>query len=163
MSYYFGTYILSQVGRYAWRKWRILVRMIGFINTSVTISLNYNQYNAIADLHTFQFTVVQALGIFVFTSRLLATDLNTESVWSLLTNSCSITMEPRNSTRNSFGLSPPAYDWPVTVLNWTCFRIHFSYKHSAQTSRKTPSLFFKTSPRCIARSDTRKCVYRAVA
>jgi hypothetical protein len=32
-----------------------------------------------ADLHTFQFTVAHALGLFVFTSRLLATDLNTET------------------------------------------------------------------------------------
>jgi hypothetical protein len=53
--------------------------MIGFINTSVTIYFNCNQYSAIADLHTFQFTVSQALGFPVFTSRLLATDLNTET------------------------------------------------------------------------------------
>jgi hypothetical protein len=53
--------------------------MIGFISTSVTLYLNYNQYSAIADLHTFQFTVSHALGFSVFTSRLLATDLNTET------------------------------------------------------------------------------------
>jgi hypothetical protein len=34
--------ILSRVGGYAWRKWRVIVRIIGFIGTSVTISLNYN-------------------------------------------------------------------------------------------------------------------------
>jgi hypothetical protein len=34
--------ILSRVGGYAWRKLRVLVRMIGFISTSITISLNYN-------------------------------------------------------------------------------------------------------------------------
>jgi hypothetical protein len=32
---------------YAWRKLRVLDGMIGFISTSVTISLNYNQYSAI--------------------------------------------------------------------------------------------------------------------
>jgi hypothetical protein len=37
------------------------------------------KYSAIADLHTFQFTVAQALGFSVFTSRLLATDLSTET------------------------------------------------------------------------------------
>jgi hypothetical protein len=52
--------------------------MIGFIGTSFTISLNYNQYSAIADLHTFQFNVPHALWLSVFTSRLLATDLNIE-------------------------------------------------------------------------------------
>jgi hypothetical protein len=35
--------------------------MTGCIGTSVTVSLNYNQYIAIADLHTVQFTVAHAL------------------------------------------------------------------------------------------------------
>jgi hypothetical protein len=47
--------------------------MIGFIGTSVAICLNYNQYSAITDLHTFQFTVAHTLGFSVSTSRLLAT------------------------------------------------------------------------------------------
>jgi hypothetical protein len=50
--------------------------MIGFICTSVTISLNYNQQSALADLHNFQFTVTHALGFSVSISRLLATGLN---------------------------------------------------------------------------------------
>jgi hypothetical protein len=54
--------------------------MIGFIGTSVIISLNYKPYNSIADLHNFQFTV--ALGFSVFTSRVPATDLNTETIAS---------------------------------------------------------------------------------
>jgi hypothetical protein len=53
--------------------------MIGFTVTSVTISLNYNQYSAIPDLHTFQFTVEHALGFSVSSSRLLATDLNADT------------------------------------------------------------------------------------
>jgi hypothetical protein len=53
--------------------------MIGFISTSLTIYFNYNQYSAIADLHTFQFTAAHALGFSVSTSRLLATYLNTET------------------------------------------------------------------------------------
>jgi hypothetical protein len=56
--------------------------MIGFIGTSITISLNYNQYSAIADLLTFQFTIAHALGFSVSTSHLLATDLNTEMITS---------------------------------------------------------------------------------
>jgi hypothetical protein len=54
--------------------------MIGFIGTSVTISLNYNQYSSIAILHNFQFTVARALGFSVSSSRPLATDLNTEAI-----------------------------------------------------------------------------------
>jgi hypothetical protein len=45
----------------------------------VTIFLNYKQYSAITDLHTFQFTAAHALGFSIFTSRLLAMDLNTET------------------------------------------------------------------------------------
>jgi hypothetical protein len=71
--------IWSRVRWYAWREWRVLVRMIGFISTLVTISLNHIYYSAIAGLHIFQFTVAHALGFPVFTSRLLATALNTES------------------------------------------------------------------------------------
>jgi hypothetical protein len=94
--------------------------MIGFISTSITLSLLITlKYSAIADLHNFHFTVAQALGFSVFTSRLLATDLNTEtsasnhyevfllfrlqSLWNL-------------GTKNSSGLTPPAYDWLVTAL-----------------------------------------------
>jgi hypothetical protein len=36
------------------------------------------KYSVIADLHNVQFTVAQALGFSVSTSRFLATDLNTE-------------------------------------------------------------------------------------
>jgi hypothetical protein len=36
-------------------------------------------YSDIADLHTFQFTAAHAVGFQVFTSRLPATDLNTET------------------------------------------------------------------------------------
>jgi hypothetical protein len=42
-------------------------------------SFNHTSYSVIADLHTLQFTVANALGFFVFTSRLLATDHNTET------------------------------------------------------------------------------------
>jgi hypothetical protein len=52
--------------------------MIRFISTSVIISLNHT--GAVADLQTFQFTVAQAPEFFVFSSRLLATDLNTETI-----------------------------------------------------------------------------------
>jgi hypothetical protein len=53
--------------------------MTGFITTSVTISPLYNQYSAIANLPNLQFTVAHPLGFSVFTSRLLVTDLNTET------------------------------------------------------------------------------------
>jgi hypothetical protein len=53
--------------------------MIGFISTLVTDSLNYSQYSDVADLHSLEFTVAHALEFPVFTSSLLATDLNTET------------------------------------------------------------------------------------
>jgi hypothetical protein len=87
--------------------------MIGLLAPWLQFLLVTLKYNAIADLHTFQFTVAHALGFFAFTSRLLATDLNTEistsnhyevfllfrlqSLWNL-------------GTKNSSELTPPAYD-----------------------------------------------------
>jgi hypothetical protein len=56
--------------------------MIGFIGTLVKpllITLKYRKYSAIANLHTLDITAAHALGFSVFTSRLLATDLNTET------------------------------------------------------------------------------------
>jgi hypothetical protein len=88
--YLHSTYILSRVLWYAWRKWRVLVRMIAFISTLVThsllITLKYRQYSANADLHPFQFTVAHALGFSVATSRLLATDLSTETSTQITTS-----------------------------------------------------------------------------
>jgi hypothetical protein len=49
--------------------------MIGFIDTLVTQLGTTENYTAIADLHTLQFTVTHALGFSVFTSRIQATDL----------------------------------------------------------------------------------------
>jgi hypothetical protein len=43
------------------------------------------QYSAIADLHTFQFTVAHTLGFSVSTSRLLATDLRAETSTQITT------------------------------------------------------------------------------
>jgi hypothetical protein len=56
--------------------------MIGLIDSLCTISLNYKKYRAIADLHTFQFTVAHALRFSVSTSRILATDLNAGTITS---------------------------------------------------------------------------------
>jgi hypothetical protein len=71
-------------------KWRILVRMTGFINSLVTHTLLitfklHRRYSAIADLHTFQFTVAHTLGFSVSISRLLATDLHTETSTQIAT------------------------------------------------------------------------------
>jgi hypothetical protein len=49
--------------------------MIGCIYTLVTLLGTIDNYSAIADLHTLQFTVTQELDFSVFTSRILATDL----------------------------------------------------------------------------------------
>jgi hypothetical protein len=58
--------------------------MIGFISVYITQSLlvtfSYRQYGAIADLHNLELIVAQALGFSLSASRLLATDLNTETI-----------------------------------------------------------------------------------
>jgi hypothetical protein len=68
-------YIMSLLG--VWLIRRSLDWMIGFIYTIYIYTFrDYRQYNAIAILHTFQFTVTNALGFSVLTSRILATDLS---------------------------------------------------------------------------------------
>jgi hypothetical protein len=54
---------------------RLLDRMTGFIAPYTFTARDCRQYSAIADLHTLQFTVIQALEFSVFISRILATDL----------------------------------------------------------------------------------------
>jgi hypothetical protein len=103
---------------YAWRGWRFPVRMIGFISILVTISLNHVYYSAIADIHSFQFTVAHILVFSVSTSRLLATDLNTETITS---NHYEVILF---CTTNSPWLSSAEYSELTDC-------IHFSYKHSA--------------------------------
>jgi hypothetical protein len=78
-----ATNILWRVGWYTPLIRRVIVRMIWYISSYVThshlISLTHRQQSAISDSHTLQHTVARALGSFAFTSRLLATDLNTET------------------------------------------------------------------------------------
>jgi hypothetical protein len=81
MVWYYDV-IFSRVGGYAWRIMTILDRMNVFIGTWVAISLNYKLYNAIAILHTFQFTAAHALGFSVSTSRCLVADLNIGTIAS---------------------------------------------------------------------------------
>jgi hypothetical protein len=44
------------------------------------VTFTNKQYSAIVHLHHLQFTVAQALGLSLSTSRLLATDLNTQEL-----------------------------------------------------------------------------------
>jgi hypothetical protein len=65
--------------------------MIGFISSLVThsllITIKYIGDTALLlDLHAFQFTFAHALGFSVFTSRLLAMDLNTETSTQITTS-----------------------------------------------------------------------------
>jgi spore maturation protein SpmB len=53
----------------------VLDWMIGFIDILYTQLGITGNYSAIAILHTLQFTVAHALGFSVFTSRILATEL----------------------------------------------------------------------------------------
>jgi hypothetical protein len=55
----------------------VLDRMIGFLaHNFFTQFESTGNHNAVAILHTFQFTVPQALGFSFLTSRVLATDLS---------------------------------------------------------------------------------------
>jgi hypothetical protein len=114
---------MSRVWWYTQRKWRVPVRMIWFISSLVAIFLDhiqYSQYSAIADLHTFQFTVAHAIGFSVFTSRILITDLNTGIITAHWMTHFKYHTEIKSSNH--------AWSLPIltsfTLLDW----IGFSYK-----------------------------------
>jgi hypothetical protein len=103
-----------------------------------TITLNYNQYSAIANLHTFQFTVAHALGFSVSTGRLLAMDLNIgtttsnhyEAFLSFLLQSPWTVYSPILSLQSLFSL--PSFillqvDTHYTDAARTCHRKHMSH------------------------------------
>jgi hypothetical protein len=109
--------------------------MIGFISTWVKSLLITLKDSAIFDLHNFQFTVAHTLGFPVFTSRLLATDLNTE-------------------------ISTSAHYEVFLLFRLKSFwnlGINILLDSLLQTPRKTLSLLLLTS------LHKRKCVYRAFA
>jgi hypothetical protein len=59
------------------------------------MTVKYRQYNAIDDLHNLQFTAAHALGFPVFTTRVLATDLNTEIITVSLDHTLPISLSYR--------------------------------------------------------------------
>jgi hypothetical protein len=143
---------LSRVGWYARRKWRVLVRMIGFISILITASLNYSQYSDIADLHTSQFTVAHALGFSVFTSRLLVTDLNTETSTS---KHCEVLLPFLvQSLRNSAALrvcwtqncTSRGCLLPRTHLNGTALKTENCYICNCRSIASAPTTHGKHSP-----------------
>jgi hypothetical protein len=103
--------------------------MTGFISTLVTTTLNYSQYSAIADLHKLHSTVAHALGFSVSTSRLLATDLNTETNTSDLSRyHCTIAfIKSSNSQENSSQTD----ELPVAIYLLPCSRASAAVIHAS--------------------------------
>jgi hypothetical protein len=124
--------------------------MIGFTDPSLKLHLvtintthTYKQYSAITDLHTFQFTAAHALGFSVSTSRILATDLNTnyhfKSLWSLLVISSSITLE-------CWPYSPILILQPTWFLTLFC---QSQFSHLISTQLHTCSCDIDAARTCI--------------
>jgi hypothetical protein len=123
-------------------KWRVLVWIIGFINTLVTHTcthaharahthththtLKYMQYSAIADLHTFQFTIAHALGFSVSASRFLAVDLSTETSTQITTS-----ITPKIFQLHFQYHCTVAYikSWSHTSLHCWLLRYHYHILH----------------------------------
>jgi hypothetical protein len=105
-----------------------------------------NQYSALADLHTFQFTVAHALGFSVSISRLLATEPNDGYAFTMfpLTVSCQriLTQEKSlqitmKSSSTQFSNSNSLYDWNllVRILNSTLLAavLPFSWRRCSKS------------------------------
>jgi hypothetical protein len=117
------------------------------------IFLNYNQYSAIADLHTFQFTIAHTLGLPVFACCLLAMDLNTETI---------------TSNYYEVFLSSTTLHISVLICTQLIFTIPFSSLYSEvllaceftslisilYRSHRKQSVLLMTLPHCIAWSNT---------
>jgi hypothetical protein len=134
----------------AWLKKRVLDWMNEFIDTLYPPLGTTSNYSAIADLHTSEFTVTHALGLSVFTSRILATDLEQShchfkshmqssfhSLLPFLLLFCSCRL-------NSISLLPSSYSGRLASRNLTRLRhINWTpiYNHFALTTQKTQPFY----------------------
>jgi hypothetical protein len=136
-SFQFLVRILSRVRCSVTNNYRFWSGWLNFLSFLCTVSLNYNQYSAFADLHTFQFTFAHALGFCVSTSRILATDLNTGTV---TLNHCEVflsfllqslwTADSLNSNQFSNSISTTLYSH--SLVSWLC--THQCYRLSLYRS-----------------------------
>jgi hypothetical protein len=136
--------------------------MIGFIDTLYIYTVrDYRQYGAIAILHTFHFTVTHPLGLPVFTSLILATDLSQSH--------CNFRSHVKTSWHRLIPFLPflqlpiPKTRLHSTTLDYCCILrctpststtpvlLNTSYNHFERISRKTQPVFLTN------------LVYRAVA
>jgi hypothetical protein len=142
--------------------------MIGFIDTHIFTQLGTTgNYSAIAILHTFRFTVAQALGFPVSTNRILATDLSQSHCYfkSHVVSSChslipflSLVLRlPMPLTRlHSIRLLTSSYPGRLASRNST--RLLFSttlsrlvsfYNSSIRTTQKTQPLLLRRHVYCV--------------
>jgi hypothetical protein len=132
------------------------------------------KYSAIVDFHNLQFTVAHVLGFPVFTSRHLATDLNTETIisnhyevflsstnfpWLSPTENSELTRRAIRLQDNSFARTPRKTTSPVVLdacLRLRCLAIDFLQLRGL--ARRTPhrKYSFPSIVACIR-------VYKAVA
>jgi hypothetical protein len=121
-----------------WLQNTVLDKIIGFIGISVTLSLNYNQYSAITDLHNLQFTVTRTLRISVFTSHILVTELNSLTVTKSSIHTLCLHRPTSNSssTTNFLWLSPTDTWAQLSSLDFVliCTRLIYSQLQTHNTA-----------------------------
>jgi hypothetical protein len=127
LTFAFYSYVLSCVGDCVWLIRRVLDWIIGFIDTVYQTLWTTGNYSTISYLYNLQFTVTQALGLLVFTSRILATDLqqyhcNFKShMKSSFHSLISFLLLFRNCQLNSIPLLPSSYPGRLASRNSTQF------------------------------------------
>jgi hypothetical protein len=113
--------------------------MIRFIGTLVTISINYKDYRAIADLHTFQFTVAHALGFSVSTSRSLTRYLN--DGYAFTVSSLSVSCQRILTQERSLQITMKSSSTQFSNANSPC---HFRCKTGTSWSEISTQFWFNS-------------------
>jgi hypothetical protein len=151
---------------------RVLEWVIGFIDTLFTQLGTTCNYSAIADLHTLQFTTAHTLGFSVFTSRILATDAQSNSFLDISSQSPSTA-----DSLSSIPLLPSSYPGRLASRNTAQFlstELFFITTLHRLRRKHSLSIVGKAclQHRCIATEVTRlllafsllrECVYSVVA
>jgi hypothetical protein len=112
-----------------------------WVTHSLLVTLTHRQYSAIADIHTFQFTVAHAIGFSPSTSRILATNFDTQTT-TVSNSKCYTYIRYSIHTLNLHR----ATNFPLLLFTSLHFTLlHFTYNSHSQPRTLNSSLYWNLS------------------